>query len=373
MDSKKIHESKFKQDLPEIAASLKALRTNKELAIDVSFSEFVKKKYGIGMESYYDELGLNPNIDTIENVVTTSGYTEYTFLVPEIIREALILGLRRAPIYPNVVASEQPVSGLTIKQPHIEMSDAAPKRVAEGETIPVGKLNFGQKSITIGKIGRGIKMTYEVRQYVSLNVLAVFLQDFGVKLGQALDTLLINVLLNGEQADGSESAPVVGIATANTLTYKDLLKVWVRMSLLGKVPNTMIAGEDMSLDILDLTEFKTNQFGGNTPAGVPTSNALRVNTPLPRTSNHYIHGAVPDDQVIVMDPNSTVIKYNAQPLLIEQDKIISNQTMEAYASLTTGYGIIYRDSRVVIDKGETFAANPFPSYMDYEAQEIVQL
>ena len=49
----------------------------------------------------------------------------------------------------------------------------------------------------------------------------------GIKLGYGMDGLMIDALVNGEQTDGSESAPVIGTTTGvmATFAYKDLLGV----------------------------------------------------------------------------------------------------------------------------------------------------
>jgi hypothetical protein len=350
----------------EMKNGLAKLRGDKNNPKDISMSEYIQTRFSMTQEVFYHEIGINPSVDTISLLENTGGFEEYRFLIPEVLRDAVSLGLRKSPIYPKVIASEQTIPQHEITLPHINMSDAAPYSVGEGETIPLGSVSFGQKTLKIGKIGRGLTMTYEVKQFVALNILAIFLQDFGVKLGHAIDTLMIDVLINGEQANGSESAPVVGVAAANTLTYKDLLKVWIRMGRLGKRPSTIIAGEDAAIETWDLDEFKLRK-SGNTDA------TLRMEQPVPNNINYFIHGAVPDDQSIIIDPSGTVIKYNAQPLLIEMDKKISNQTHEAYASLTTGFGIVYRDSRVIVDSSLAFSSNGFPTYMDVDALEVVNI
>lgn len=73
------------------------------------------------------------------------------WVVPEIIRAAITLGLRQAPFYPNIIAGDQPVNGLQVTMPYINMSDAAPARVNEAETIPLGTISYGQKQVSIFK------------------------------------------------------------------------------------------------------------------------------------------------------------------------------------------------------------------------------
>lgn len=363
MNKTQFQKSDYRKDIKEVVLTCESMRKDKENPVDVSLAEFVQSKWGITMDSFYDDLGINPSVDTVENIFTLPD-DNVRWLIPEIIRDALRLGLRKNPIWRDIVAAEQTIANPSVTIPHINMSDAQPHYVGEAETIKTGTISFGQKTLKVNKLGRGIKIPYEVRQYVTINVIGIFLQDFGVKLNHGIDALMIDVLINGEQANGSESAPVIGVATANSFTYKDLLKIWVRMSRMGRQPTAIIGGEDAAIEALDLDEFKKRE------QGTPQKN-LNVKTPIPQSTDYYIHGSVPSNQQILIDKTSSIIKYNAQPLLVESDKIISNQTIETYASLTTGFGILYRDARVIIDKSKAFSSYGFPEYMNVDPLEQV--
>jgi hypothetical protein len=274
--------------------------------------------------------------------------------------------LRKAPIWSDLIAAEEPISQLQATVPHLNMSDATPKELGEAETIGLGALSYGQKDFKLKKYGRGLKITDEVKNYVSLNVLSVWLQDFGVKLNHGIDSLALNTLINGEQADGSESAAVIGTASGSALAYKDLLKLWIRMARIGRNPQAMVGGEDAAINLLEMDEFK-NRYTG-TP-----HKTLNVKTPLPQTVPYYIHSAVPATQHLVVDTSAALMKFNAQPLMVESERIVSNQTEATYASLTTGFAIVYRDARVIIDSDIAFSGNGFPSWMDVDALEQVSM
>ncbi len=370
MDIAKFEKSEFKGKIEEAVRLADSMRSDKDNIQDVSFSEIVKTKFGVSLEKFYDSLGINPYTDTIENI-TTSGDLDVRWIIPEIFRDALKLGLNKAPIWNNVIASESQVSGLTTIMPYLNTSDAAPRRVGEAETIPTGSISYDSKQVKIFKVGRGIKIPYEVMQYATLDVVSLFLIDFGKQLGLALDTMALDVLINGEQTDGSASSPVIGVGTAATKVYADYLRIWIRMARMGRLPNTIIGGEAAALETLDLAEFKTNNVGGTTPVGVPTSTALDIKTPIPKKSNYYIHGNVPTDQELIIDPTASLVKFNAQPLLIESEKIVSNQTEAFYASLTTGFSKLFRDGAVIMDKSDTIGNLPFPDYMDVDAFENI--
>lgn len=365
MDLIAYNKSEFKGHLQELVRFADSLRFDSKEPEDVSFAEVVKGKHNISLDSFYNSLGIDPNMDTIQNIVTMPDL-DVRWIIPEIYREALLLGYREAPIWPNIIASEEQTSGLSQIIPYINMSDAAPRKVGEGETIPLGTMSYGQKKFAIYKVGRGISITYEVLQYASLNVVKLFLADFGLKLGQAFDTLAIDCLINGDQADGSESAPVLGITTPNTKVYKDFLRVWIRMARMGRKPGILIGGEDAALKTLDLTEFKT-------PVSGSPQYQLNLKTPVPTGASYYIHGNIPDNQEIILDAAKAMMKFNAQPLKVESEKIVSNQTEAFYASLTGGFARMFRDAAIIMDSTLNINAAGFPSYMDVDPYQLVDI
>ncbi|WP_148292950.1 hypothetical protein, partial [Escherichia coli] len=202
----------LRKELPEMVRSLEAYRqgSNNTLPIEVTLEELVQGKYGVSQDAFFEKLGINPKIDTMQNIFTMP-QQNIRWIVPEIIRAAITTGMRQAPFYPNIIASDQPINGLQVTMPMVNMSDAAPAKVNEAETIPLGDVSFGQKSVSLFKIGKGFKLTDEVKNYVSIDVLGIYLRDFGIQLGYAMDTLAMDVLMNGNKADGSESAPVIGV------------------------------------------------------------------------------------------------------------------------------------------------------------------
>lgn len=353
------------RELPQIVQQLDGFRagTNNHKPASISFADFLKEKYALSQEQYLKELGIDTKSTTMQNIFTMPD-PSYRWLVPEIIRSAIDLGIREAPFYPSLIASEQSINGLSAIMPIINPSDAAPARVNEAETIPVGDVSFGQKTVTLFKIGRGFKLTDEVKNYVSLDVLAIFLRDFGVQLGYAMDTLAMDTLTNGNAANGSEAAPVIGVgSTTEGITYKDLLRIWIRGSRLGRTFTNMIGGEDQALAILDLPEFKLRQQG--TPQAT-----LNLKTPVPNSANFFIHPGVDGKQVMLVDPRFALIKLNAQSLMLESERIVSNQTEATYATLTTGFSKMYQDAAILLDASKAFTDNGFPDYMDIDKYTI---
>jgi len=365
MDLNKFEKSQFKGGIMNAVKAAEAIRSHKDNPKDVSFEDVLKEKHQISYEAYLADLGIDPYTDTIQNLITTPEM-DVRWIIPEVFRTALLLGYRAAPIYPNIIAGEEQMRGLKQIMPHINMSDAAPRYVGEGETIPLGTVSYGSKEFRIFKIGRGIKLTDEVVQYASLNLVSIFMRDFGVKLGHATDVLALDCLINGEQADGSEAADVVGTLNGTSLTYKDLLTIWVRMGRMGRIPNTLIGGEAIAIDTLDLSEFKTPVYG------MPRE-SLVFKSPVPQSTNFYVHGNVPADQAIILDPSSAIIKFNGWPLKVESERIVSNQTEAFYVTLQTGFAKLFTDAALIIDRSTTIVSAPLPTEFAVDTYQNVTI
>lgn len=367
-DITKFKAQDFTKEFPNMVQSLDQTRGGSDTAkpVDISFGEMVTEKWGITQDELFEKVGINPKVDTMQNIFSMPDQS-VRWVVPEIIRSAVLLGVREAPFYPNIIASDQSINGLQAIMPYINMSDAAPSKLNEAETIPLGSISYGSKSVNLFKIGKGIKITDEVKNYVSLDVLAIYLRDFGIQLGYAMDTLAIDCAINGNKVDGSESAPVIGVKdTSKGIQYRDLLKIWIRASRMGRNFNNMIGGEDQALDILDLPEFKTRQSG-------TTQATLNVRTPVPTSADFFIHPGIPENQLLMVDKRAAMIKLTAKQLMLESERIVSNQTEAVYASLTTGFSKMYQDASILLASNKDFASNGFPSYMNIDPYLSVNL
>lgn len=367
-DNKKIDRSLILSELKEIGLTLENARMgdSKHLCMEMTMEDVLKEKYNMTQSEVFKILEVNTKTSTMQNVFTMPDQ-DIRWIIPEIIRSAVTLGMREAPFYPSIIAADESVSGLKVTMPYINMSDATPAKVNEAETIPLGTISYGQKQATIFKIGKGMKITDEVRNYVSLDVMSIFFRDFGIQLGYAMDTLAMDTVINGNMLDGSESAPVLGVTTpANGIVYRDLLRLWIRGSRMGRKYTTLIGGEEAAIDMLDLPEFKDRSQG-------TTQATLNMKTPVPTSADFFIHPGVPDNQVLLLDKQAALIKLTAQQLMLESERIVSNQTQATYASLTTGFSKMYLDAALLMDKSLDFTSSGFPSYMNVDPWLMVNL
>lgn len=357
----------MKHDLSRIRAGtlkpaggpLVALATRR----DVALIDYLSAMYPAGCDAsgvfdvhhLYSELKIDPSVMTVQQVIDLDQDSKW--LVPEIFRDAVRKGIRTTPIYNKLVAATENVAQPQVNLPFINLSEATPERVLQGETIPLGTISYGNKLVEISKQGIGIQITDEAIRYTSINLLAIFLQDTGIKLGQKLNDAAIDVLINGDQAGGTEASAVIGVEnTTPGLTYLDILRVWIRASRLGRSFTAIIAGEAMANKILNLAEFKNKEQGA-------PQQSIVVNETLPSQSQLYVSAKVPDNQAIFVDPSLALVQLTANPLTVEADRLVSKQINESYATVTTGFANIFRDARIIVDQSVTIGAYPFPAWM----------
>jgi hypothetical protein len=352
-------------DMPACVKQMDSLRagTKDRKSVDISFGEFVQEKYGFAIgdnkevDAFYHVLGVNPSNATVQSLLSMPDFDEgFRWLLPEVIREAVRLGLRKSPAYPFYIAGEESVTQPSVIMPSIKLSDAMPTKIGEAESIPAGTIQFQEKTVKLQKLGVGLEMTDEVRDYVPLNVLSMYLQDVGVKMNLGKDADMVDVLINGDQTSGVNAAVVIGVeSTVAGFTYKDLLRAWIRMGALGRLPQNILSNENPALDILLLTEFRNREYLQN-PA------ILNVRTPVPQSANYDIHGAMPSaNQIMMVDATSALIKLNASALRVETDRIASRQINGTYVTETTGFANLFNDARLIMDKSLAFSAAGFPA------------
>ncbi len=124
-------------DFKQVVLQADSLRggTKERRTIDYSLADIAKDRFGFGSaDALYMALGINPSSHTLDSLSSMSDFNEgFRWLQPEVIREAIRLGLRRNPIYPSLIASEETVDQKKVTLPHINMSDATPEIINEGE------------------------------------------------------------------------------------------------------------------------------------------------------------------------------------------------------------------------------------------------
>lgn len=291
----------------------------------------------------------------------TGDYGDYSFFLPELILGFVRNGYDGGGLHRNWIARTQDSNGSTsYVLPHIKRGHGFAKHIAEGAQIPTTSMKLGQKRNTIKKIGTGTEITDELFGEVSLMNMGDAMADFGQIIAMGEDAKALKVLMNGDQEDLSESAPLVGVEnTTNGFQLIDLVRVFARAKRLMHNYNFIIAGEEEGIKLYLIPEMKG--FGGETRLS-----RLQLNLALPASIDGDLFDVAPG-QIIILDTNRALTKTTNGGLIVERDREASTQTTKVYGTAQSDFAILRRDARIIVDSDVTFAANGFPDFMDISA------
>lgn len=360
-------------------------------ANDVSLNEALKSYYGVDLTTFLAQMEIYSKNDTLftmgqrfghdnlssgsmqslivehsafDGLNTTDDINKaFRWIIPEVVMAAIRTDYEASSMHNNWVATSQNITQRNAKIPLIKRGNATPRKIGEGESIPFGTISFAEKSVEVFKVGTGFKITDELVEASSLNLLFNFLGEVGVDMSLASDVEALNVLVNGEQADNSESSPVIGVGTVNEYSYKDLKRVVARMERLRRAVTRIITGEDDGLDIALLEEFKG--FPGDTKLGNLDGIMGKV---LSLANDIYI---VPPNQVLLLAPKKAMLKLQYRGMKTESRRNPQTQEDELFVSDYIGFAIMRRDARVLLDKSIAYdpvagEVGGFPTYMDID-------
>lgn len=369
---------------------------------DTTLSNFIAQNYkdndgnGLGVGHLYAELGIEPNRTTVEQLYAdddakalmaeiirdgarrgmgvaqreqlsrirqaqlagTFDNGNERFMSREVFTDPVMRGAVQSTFYPDLIIREETVAQPTVTVPKIELSDAELKDSNEAATVEEGTVTYGSKIVTLKKKARGFKVTYESVRYNSLSLAQIFFEDAGRILGHTLNGMAVDTIINGDQADTSESAAVIGVEdTDDGVTWYDIARVAIQFALLGRTGLQAIGNATSALNYINLPEVKNKQF-----PGAPLL-ATMMRTPLTMPESLYVSPKVTGSKVVIQDPSASLVQLTSAPLLVETDKIISKQIEEAVISITTGFAKIQRNASIVINGAVAFSGNGFPAWM----------
>lgn len=348
--------------MQQFHTEMQRLRKNRK---DVSLKSMLSSEFGAEMtpEKFYRELGIDMKEMTVEKMLNTSELNRWLF--PEIFRDAIRRGIEYTPFFRGLIAAEENISGTGLTMPFMDFTSGIDRDQVrlrdtnEGATITEGEIiTWSEKQVTIRKKARGLKQTYESIMFTPIDLAAIFFEELGTQLGADLDRELIDIAINGDQADGSEAAPVIGAAVANVLDYTDLTRAWIRFRRIGRNSTVMLTNESDAITILDMPEFqRTVGAGATTPSPV----TLNIATPLPTSQDIFVHDSVPAKKIIFIDTARAFVQLTAMPLLVESERIVSRQIEGEYVSIITGFANIFKDGRLILDWSTNLTTNPGPT------------
>lgn len=294
---------------------------------------------------------------------TTQVNPDHRFIIPELILTAIRLDYEAQSMHQNWISNTINISQRKVTMPHIKRGSAIPRKIGEAESIPFGTVRFGQKEAEVFKVGIGFKITDELVEASTLDMLFEFMGEVGTEMAICADINAASILLNGEQASGAESAPVIGVETVGQFKFKDIKRGTARLGRLKRNVSRLLTGEDDAIDLSLLDEYKGF-------AGDKTLQNLQQMLGVPATLINDIF-VMPSNQIMLLAPEAAMVKLQYKGMKTEERRNPQTQESELFISDYLGFAIKRRDGRLLIDKSLAWGAPDnakFPPYMDIDSR-----
>jgi hypothetical protein len=295
---------------------------------------------GTNVQDYCaQEFGVDLSRITVERFFQSDPNAKWLF--PDMVREAVVAGMRSKPVYPELIIRDEPVTSTAYEVPYVEENaeEEELRSVGEGAAIPESSITYGSRVVRLDKKGRGVIASYEVIRRMSVDMLRVHLRRMGERLGRNLDARLVNVLVNGD--DSGETAPAsMNTAASGAWDYADVLAGCMKLSLEHYfTPTHLLADAALTRTILQMTPFQDSTLFDFAQSG---------NLPTPLGARLVPMAEHPANTLTVMDAGYAVEKLTEQDLLVESDKLINQQWDRTYLTVVTDFAVIYEKARVVV-------------------------
>ena len=286
------------------------------------------------------------NSDCVEKFFQSSNSAA---LFPEYVSRAVMQGMKRADILPNLVATVTAIEGMDYRSIASVPSedDKNLKLVGEGTKIPQTEVKTRENLVKLHKRGRMLVASYEALRFQRLDLFAVTLNQIGAYIARAQLKDAIDVLVNG---DGNENpAGTLNVATGGKVTYEDLLKLWTELAPYEL--NTILASTPEMQKILSLSQLQDSNAGldfqvQDSNAGFDFQATGRIFTPLGASLFHTPE--LEGGKIIGLDKNCALEMVQAGGVVTDYDKLIDRQFERATVTCTVGFSKIFTKASKVM-------------------------
>ena len=286
------------------------------------------------------------NSDCVEKFFQSSNSAA---LFPEYVSRAVMQGMERADILPNLVATVTDIDGMDYRSIASAPSedDKNLKLVGEGTKIPQTEVKTRENLVKLHKRGRMLVTSYEALRFQRLDLFAVTLNQIGAYIVRAQLKDAIDVLVNG---DGNENpAGTLDVATGGKITHEDLLKLWTELAPYEL--NTILASTPEMQKILSLSQLQNSNAGldfqlQDSNAGFDFQATGRIFTPLGASLFHTPE--LEGGKIIGLDKNCALEMVQAGGVVTDYDKLIDRQLERAAVTCTAGFSKIFTEASKVM-------------------------
>lgn len=332
---------KFLSQEPERLRGMRGRELHEALGqLGLTHSQFFRA-LGTNVQDYCaQEFGIDVSKVTVERFFQSDPNAKWLF--PDVVREAVLTGIRRRPAYRSLIARDETVQGTAYDIPYVVESEdeESVRPLAEGAAIPESELTYGDRVVRLTKLGRGVIASYEAVRRMSVDLLRVHLQRIGERMGRQYDGVLATTLIGGDMADGANAATLVNTATAGAWTYGDVVSGFLKLAVEHYfTPTHLVANAALCKTILGMEEFKDASVFDFTKTG---------NFPSPLGMKLVPIEDQPENMLTILDANYAAVKLTEQDVQVESDKLINQQWERAYVTTVTAFAVLYPKARVVV-------------------------
>lgn len=268
------------------------------------------------------------------------GTSSASVLFPEYLTRAVKQGVEETNMLDDIVATKTKINSLDYRTFASDPADSAKNlsTVTEGNAIPETSVSAQSHLVTLQKRGRLLVASYEAIQYQRLDLFTVMLRQIGAHIARQQFADAIAVITDGDGSENDNAATTVSSATADTLTYGDLLNLF--KSLHPYEMNTLIVNPTMMTKIMSLDEFKNPLTGINFQGTGKPGNPLGAKL--------LVSSSAEDDSIIGLDKKCALEMVVAADVSVEYDRLIDRQLQRAAITSTAGFAKIFKDAAKIL-------------------------
>lgn len=239
---------------------------------------------------------------------------ESAVLFPEFVRRMIKQGMNEASILPEMIAAVTYTDEIDHRGMSVSAS-GSDSGVSPGAALPSTSVTLAS-SKALTKFARKLSCTYESIRKQRLEAFAVILKSLGAQISRAVNKLAVTELSNGISAK---------TYSGGSVTYADLAAFWASMG--ANDMTTMVCSPEVMAQILALPEMKYCVSDYMASGRVKTPYGVT----LVKCSD------VASGKVIGVDKSCAAEMVYGTDVIVDHDKLISNQCDEIACSVTVGF------------------------------------
>jgi hypothetical protein len=230
--------------------------------------------------------------------------------------------------------------------------------IAELGKIPVNSVRTSQSSVSFGKRGSGIELSYEFTREASLDIISPFAARIARTLEKSKVAAATNILIYGDGVNvAAEVQAFSGFGATggaiNAANYKALAKFLMSNANNGYVFDTFVVNFDMYVELMFMAQPVIGAGAISTVDFMVGKGAPAISTTLPFMNgmvNVVLSSSVPAKRIIAMTKAECIEELvMAGGNISESERSITNQSITYVKTEETGYKLAVPKARVVLD------------------------